>query len=102
MSQDKEMEKEIQAKGLIAPRVTLDQIEALMEKVEFKVHIVEGTTTTMAVAVLEGFTLAKEFTACVDPLNFNKELGEKYAILKSKAAAKDKLWELEGYRLKFS
>ena len=102
MDNDTEMEQDIAKLNLTAPRVTPEHIQELMNQVEYKVHIVEGTTTTQAVAVLDGFTLATGSTSCVDPNNFNKELGAKYAIKNAECLAKDKLYELEGYRLKFA
>ena len=45
---DAEMEREIQTLGLTAPRVTPDQIEALMRGVRYEVQVVPGTTTTLA------------------------------------------------------
>jgi len=99
---DTDMENEISDLGLNAPRVTKDHIDELMEKVEFKTSVVEGTTTTLAVAMLDGFTLAIEKTACVDPKNFNAELGAKYATIAAVDSARDKLWELEGWRLKMT
>ncbi len=98
---DIEMEKEILELGLTAPRITPEHIESLMDKVEYRVHVVEGTTTTQATALLDGFSLAIGVTACVDPANFNAQLGAKYAIEKARDLASDKLWELEGYALKF-
>lgn len=99
--QDSRMEKEILAKGLTAPRVTLEEINALMEKVDYLPYRVGDTTTVHVVAMLEGFSLAIGKTACVDPANFNMELGVKYARENAEAEARDKLWEMEGYRLKF-
>lgn len=100
--QDKEMEKEILELGLTAPRVSQEQIESLMAQLEYKTHIVDGTNTTMAIALFNGFSVATGQTACVDPENFNEELGRKYAIQNAENAARDKLWELEGWRLKMS
>lgn len=100
---DKDIEQEIIDKGLTYPRVTNDQIDALMDKVSCHCHLVEGTTTTVITAVLHmnhiKFTLATEIMACVDPRNYNEEIGRKYGIEKAKAAARNKLWELEGYAL---
>ena len=94
------IEKEIQAKGLNAPRITKEQIDTLMDRVFFFVIIPQGTTSTFAHAYLDGkFFLATGHSACVSPENFNVEIGEKIAIDKVKAAAWHKLWELEGYRL---
>jgi len=100
---DQEMEKEIVKKGLVYPRITNDEIEKKMLAVKYDCHIVPGTTTTVITAYIPmkhlNFTLCTEIMACVDPRNFNKELGEKYGIEKAAKSAKDKLWELEGYSL---
>jgi hypothetical protein len=97
---DSEMEQDILDLGLTAPRVTPEHINALMESVVYDVHVIPGTTTTLATALLNGFSLATEQTACVDKENFNAMVGAKYAIEAAKVAAKNKLWELEGYHLK--
>ncbi|MCQ4052354.1 Gp49 family protein [Aeromonas sp. SG16] len=98
---DAEMERDIEVLGLTAPRVTPDQIEALMGGVRYEVQVVPGTTTTLATAIAaNGFTLAIGMTACADPANFNAELGAKYAIKDAEAKARQELWKLEGYRLK--
>lgn len=99
---DKQMEEEIQELSLTAPRVTPEVIDALMEKVVYKVYVVEGTGVTHSVALLDNFVLATGSTGCVDLNNFNAKLGAKYATLNAKEKARDKLWELEGYKLKFS
>jgi hypothetical protein len=97
---DQKVEQEIQDKGLNAPRVTKDRIDALMSCVTFYTVVPEGTTSTFAHAYLDGrFLLATGHSACVSLENFNAELGEKIALEKAEAAARDKLWELEGYRL---
>lgn len=100
--QDRDMEKEIQDKGLTAPRITFDHIEELANQLTFETHVYAGTTTTVATAFLDGFSVATEISACASPENFDAELGAKYAIVKAKTAAKSKLWELEGYRLQRS
>ena len=99
--EDAEMEREIQTLGLTAPRVTPDQIDALMSGVRYEVQVVTGTTTTLATAIAaNGFTLAIGMTACADPANFNADLGAKYAIKDAEAKARQELWKLEGWRLK--
>lgn len=98
-----QMETEIKELGLVYPRVRLEQIDALMATVEVHTYVIPGTTTTVATAMLPiahiKFTLANEIMACVDPRNFNAELGVKYGTEKVLAAARNKLWELEGYAL---
>lgn len=100
---DHVMQADFEASGSIYPKVTADQIDALMNDVIYKTNVVDGTTTTLAVAVLPigavNFTLAIELTACVDPRNFNAEKGAMYAVEKAKTSARNKLWELEGYSL---
>jgi len=90
---DKEIEKEIQDKGLIAPRVTPEHIESVIDKGVF--HVLEGTLTICILTLKNGFTVTGE-SACASPENFDAELGKK--IARSNAAAK--IWALEGYLLK--
>ena len=97
---DQTVEKEIQAKGLTAPRITPGDIQALMDRVHYIHYIPQGTTSTFVHAYLDGkFFLASGHSACVSPENFNAEIGYSIALGKAVDAAKDKLWELEGYRL---
>ena len=59
-------------------------------------HQLSGTTITIAVITLKsGFTVTGE-SACVDPNNFNAEIGNKIAY----ENAFDKLWQLFGFELK--
>lgn len=98
---DAEMERDIQTLELTAPRVTPEQIDALMVGVTYDVHVIPGTTTTIATAIAaNGFTLAIGMTACADPANFNAKFGAKYAIKDAASKAKAMLWKLEGWRLK--
>lgn len=98
---DQAIEQEIQNKGLTAPRVTFDQIQALMGQVTYHCHVVPGTTTTVCTAIdKDGFTLANGMSACASPENFNAELGEKIAKQNAERQAMEELWKLEGYALK--
>lgn len=84
-------------------KVEYEHIQKLIESLDFKFAVVEGTTTTICKAVLKnGFSVGTGESACVDPNNFNKELGEKYAKERAIEDAKNKLWELEGYLLKIT
>lgn len=72
--------------------VTIEQINSLIEKEEY---IKVGVKTVVAVLTLKnGFEIIGT-SACVDPSNFNLEIGSKYA----RERAIDKIWELEGYLL---
>jgi len=89
-----EIEKEIQAKGLNAPRLTPALIDAAIAKEQY--HVFEGSQLTVCCLTLQnGFTVVGE-SACASPANFNAELGQKIAREK----ARDKIWALEGYLLK--
>lgn len=100
---DKEMQKDFEQSGSIYPKVEAQHIEQMMEQVKYHTHIVDGTTTTVITAYIPvgkiNFTLCTEIMACVDPRNFNAEKGAKYGIEKASVSAKNKLWELEGYKL---
>jgi hypothetical protein len=107
---DYEIEQEIQAKGLTAPRVTPDAIEANIiaefyftadDGVAGSSHdnpttMVELELLTFCVLVLSNsFTVTGE-SACASPENFDAELGRKIA----RAHAVQKIWPLMGYALK--
>lgn len=54
-----------------------------------------GQKTTVVVLTLKnGFEVIGS-SACVDPNNYNEEIGKQYA----RKRAIDKVWELEGYSL---
>ena len=74
-------------------KVTKEDVQAKIASVEYFV-MPDGRTTIAHVTLGNGFTVRGE-SACVSHLNFNKELGEQYALEK----AFDKIWELEGYLL---
>lgn len=106
MPTDQQLEQEIQAKGLTAPRVTPTDIEAeIVDEVYFTAADAIGHSEvrcqalhllTFCVLVLKnGFTVTGE-SACASPENFNAEIGRKIAREK----AIDKLWPLLGFRLR--
>lgn len=86
----------------IAPKkVSVESIDALMATVSVQFHVFPGTTTTAAAVFLpDGFCLACEISACVDPKIFDAEIGRKLAEEKAMHAAREKLWEMEGYMLR--
>lgn len=111
---DEQIEQEIQAKGLTAPRVTPEDIEANIYSEYFftaadgiagdehmrdapsKVYESSLCLLTFCVLVLRnGFTVTGE-SACVSPENFDAEIGRK--IARENAVAK--VWPLMGYALK--
>lgn len=94
MKNEKELEKEINDKGLNAPRLTPALIDATIKEVEY--YVFPKTSLTVCCMTLQnGFTVTGE-SACASPENFNKEIGEKIAY----ENARNKIWVLEGYLLK--
>lgn len=115
---DKEIEQQIQAKGLTAPRITPQHINSVIVGEHYftagdgyagaaALTIAEGDTIspppqldllTFCVLVLKnGFTVTGE-SACASPENFDPEIGRKIA----RDNAVNKIWMLEGYLLKQS
>ena len=107
-----DIEQEIQAKGLTAPRVTPQRINDVIasehyftaaQGERFAVDPVSPIPKdsplhllTFCVLVLKnGFTVTGE-SACASPENFDAELGRKIA----RQNAESKIWMLEGYALK--
>lgn len=89
-----EVEAEIQAKGLTAPRLTPELIDATIVSEAF--YVFPGTTLTVcALTLRNGFQVVGE-SAAASPANFNKELGQKIA----RDNARAKIWALEGYLLR--
>lgn len=98
---DSAIEREIVAKGLTAPRVTLADVDAMMTRVSYRVAYFSGTTSTIVAAFLDDeFYLACGHSACVSKENFDPEIGFKFAKVSAERLARDKLWELEGYALR--
>ena len=113
---DQQIEQEIQAKGLTAPRVTPAELEANIASEHYFTagQGVSGEALsrdeqpyqfcyessldllTFCVLVLKnGFTVTGE-SACASPENFDPELGRKIA----RQNAVNKVWPLMGYELK--
>jgi len=94
MSNETEVENEINEKGLNAPRITPDHIDSKIVGEDY--HVFPGTTVTVCCLKLEnGFTVVGE-SACASPDNFDEELGRKIA----RDDARNKIWTLEGYLLR--
>lgn len=102
---DESIEREIQAKGLTAPRITPADIESNIAGEYFftAANATKGcpqfdalSRLTFCVLVLRnGFTVTGE-SACASPENFDAEIGRKIAREK----AIDKVWPLMGYMLR--
>lgn len=75
--------------------VTKEQIQEIMENSEFEVfHKVFDKQCLVVAKLPNGFTVVGE-SACVDPNNYDEEIGFNLA----KSRIENKIWELEGYKL---
>lgn len=114
---DKDIEQEIQDKGLTAPRVTPDLIQSVIvhemylspaDRIHWTDHVhaqgdeqkemILRSLQCLTICVLtlkNGFTVTGE-SACASPENFDPEIGRKIA----RENAVNKIWMLEGYLLK--
>ncbi len=108
---DSGIEREIQAKGLTAPRVTMADIEAAIASEHYftaregcegacggnggPYHVSLGLLTFCVLVLKNGFSVTGE-SACASPENFDAAIGRKIA----RENAKQKLWPLLGYALK--
>ena len=88
------IEKEIQNKGLDAPRLTPEHIDEQICIEQF--HTFEGTTMTVCCLTLKNGANVIGESACVSPENFDAEIGRKIA----RENARNEIWKLEGYLLK--
>jgi hypothetical protein len=96
---DNEMEQAIAERGLTAPRITAAHIDGMMARVIFGPPQYAHTSTFVH-AFLDGkFFLATGHSACVSMDNFDPELGSRLARDDAEQKARNRLWELEGYRL---
>lgn len=94
MRNETAIEKEIQSKGLNAPRLTPDLIDKTIVGVDY--HQFPGSTLIVcALTLWNGFIVVGQ-SAAASPANFDEEIGRKLAYAK----ARDEIWALEGYRLK--
>lgn len=75
--------------------VTQEQVDSILNQSEFKVfHKVFDKQCIVVAKLPNGFTIVGE-SACVDPANYDEEIGFNIA----KERIKNKIWELEGYKL---
>lgn len=76
------------------PTITEEYIEEIMENSAFDVRTVFGKCTIVTCKLPNGFVIV-ESSACVSPENYDKQIGMDICMKK----IRDKIWELEGYRL---
>ena len=90
---EQEIEQEIQDKGLNAPRLRPVDIDAVIVGETFTI-LPSGKAMVCELTLASGFTVRGE-SACVSKENFDEGIGQKI----SRENARNKVWELEGYRL---
>lgn len=97
-STDEAIEREIMAKGLTAPRVTLSDLEANIAHVEYVRHMAKsGQVLRWAIITTRnGFAVTGKPSCAVSPANDDAELGERTALQN----ARNELWPLMGYALR--
>jgi hypothetical protein len=95
---NEQLEKEIQEKGLTAPRVSLASIHEKMKTIEYvEYETRSGSILRWCVIELEnGFTATGRPSVSVSAENDDVEIGEKVAY----DNALNEVWPLEGYLLK--
>lgn len=74
--------------------VTQLQIESLLAEAEFEVKTFYDKVTVVVAKLPNGFTIV-ESSACVDPANYDENIG----IEICKKRIENQLWQLEGYLL---
>lgn len=95
---DEAIEQEIQAKGLTAPRVTPQDLDANIRHIDI-VKYVGPRGQVLRWAIIEtasGFLVPGQPSAAVSPENDDEEIGVKVAV----DNARNELWPLMGYALK--
>ena len=88
------IEAELKTKGLNAPRLNPEHIDAQIAAEQY--HVFPGTTLTVCALTLKnGFCVVGE-SASASPANFDAEIGKRIA----RDNARNKIWALEGYLLR--
>lgn len=80
----------------MANTVTKEQIDILVQESKVSAKKMGEKTTVVQLTLPNGFTIT-ESSSCVDPANYDQEIGKKLCLDK----IRNKLWELEGYRLQW-
>lgn len=95
---DKEIEQEIQAKGLTAPRVTPEDLKDNIAHTEIVKHVsVTGQVLRWAVLTTQdGFAVTGKPSCSVSSENDDPSIGKSIAV----ENAENELWPLMGYALK--
>lgn len=93
MPNEQEVEAEISAKGLNAPRLSPADVDAAIKGETFT-RLPSGKCLVCELTLQNGFTVRGE-ASVVRPENFDQEIGEKIA----RDDARKKIWPLLAYEL---
>lgn len=94
MNNEQQIEQTLQDKGLNAPRLSPDDINAVIVHEQY--HVFPGTTVPVCCLTLRnGFNVIGQ-SAAASRENFDQEIGRSIAY----GDAREKIWQLEGYLLK--
>ena len=93
MKSEQELEKQINEKGLNAPRLTPSDIDAVIVGETYTI-LPSGKVMVCELTLQNGFTVRGE-AATVSKSNFNEDIGKSI----SRENARNKVWEVEGYLL---
>jgi hypothetical protein len=74
--------------------IRTSDIESILSKSEFNIQTIFDKVTIVSCKLPNGFVIV-ESSGCVDKENYNAKLGQSECMNK----IRNKLWELEGYRL---
>ncbi|MEH2138570.1 Gp49 family protein [Nostoc sp.] len=78
-------------------KITQEQIDTLLDNAQTQEHVFWDKELLVSYRLESGFTVTGR-GACVDPANFDLEIGRRVA----REDAANQLWVLEGYRLQLS
>ena len=89
-----QVEAEIVSKGLTAPRLTPEHIDAQIVSEDY--HVFPGTTLTVCCLGLRNSFMVTGESRPASDANFDEELGRRVA----RRNAREKIWAFEGYLLR--
>lgn len=93
MNDEQQIEKEILDKGLNAPRLRPEDIDAVIVSETYTI-LPSGKAMICELVLRNGFSVRGE-SACVSKANFDEGLGRKISF----DDARNKVWAFEGYLL---
>ena len=98
MSTDQQIEQQIQAAQLTAPRVKPEDLTANIVDTEFVTHVSKGGQVLRwaILTTASGYAVVGKPSVAVSPENDNEQIGQEVAYENSR----NELWPLMGYALK--